>query len=118
MIYELDPNTRRPWARKWERILAAFLSGRGWHTLDASRELHTTCLHSDVSGLEARGLRFSHDRITVEGYGGAKTPVTLYTLAPESYPLAHRLLGLATPSGQPQGDSAKAYLLASRGARG
>lgn len=115
MSFDIDPVTRRPWARKKDRILATFLSGRGWHTLDATRELHTTCLHSDVSGLEARGLKFDRERIAVAGFGGSKTPVTLYTLAPESYPLARRLLGLAARQNPPQGDAARAYLLQSRG---
>lgn len=114
MIYELDPNTRRPWARKWERILAAFLSGRSWHTLDASRELHTTCLHSDVSGLEARGLRFDHVPETIAGFGGNPTRVTRYVLREESRDLARRLLGLPSTATQPN-RAARDYLTASRG---
>lgn len=117
MIYALDPLTGRPWEFKWQRILAAFLDGQSWHTIDAVQRLHTTCLHSDISGLEKRGLRFSHDRATVAGYGGSKAPVVRYSLLPESYALARRLLGIATTQSQPQGD-ARAYLLASTGARG
>ena len=108
--FEIDPNTGRPWPHKWQRVLAAFLDGRSWHTFDATRELHTTCLHSDVSLLEARGLRFIRNRVTVTGYNGTKTPVTAYQLAPESYPLARSLLGLATPSCR-----SVDYLRASRG---
>lgn len=119
MIYATNPNTRRPWAHKWERILAAMLDGKSRNAIEHGRELGTTCLHSDISGLEARGLRFDRERITVAGFGGSKTAVTAYRLRSESYPLARRLLGLATPSGQPQGDAdRRAYLLASRGARG
>ena len=84
--------------RKWQRILASFLTGQGWHALAAVRDLHTTCLHSDVAGLEARGLRFHRERITVAGYGGEKTSVVRYSLLPESYPHARALLGVATPS--------------------
>jgi len=109
-VFELDPTTGRPWPHKWQRILAAFLSGRAWHTFDAMRELHTTCLHTDISLLEARGLRFTRSRVTVAGYNGARTPVTLYSLAPESYPDAHALLGLAPPSCR-----SVDYLRASRG---
>ncbi|MCA1977630.1 MAG: hypothetical protein LDL19_00180 [Thiobacillus sp.] len=115
MIYATDPNTRRPWARKWERILAAMLDGKARNAIEHGRELATTCLHSDVSSLEARGLKFSHERITVAGYGGSKTSVVSYRLLPESFPLARRLLGLATPQNPPHGDAARAYLLQSRG---
>ena len=118
MIYEIDPVTRRPWQHKWQRILAAMLDGQARNTIEHGRELATTCFHSDVSGLEARGLKFSHERITVAGFGGSKASVVSYRLLPESLPLARRLLGMATPQNPPQGDAAKAYLLASRGARG
>lgn len=115
MIYELDPATRRPWARKWERILAAMLDGKPRNTVEHGRDLATTCLHSDVPGLEARGLKFDRSRITVAGFGASKTAVTAYRLRPESFSLAHRLLGLAAPQNPPQGDAARAYLLSSRG---
>lgn len=118
MIYATDPHTGRPWARKWERILAAMLDGKPRNTIEHGRELATSCFHSDVSGLEARGLKFDRERITVAGFGHSKTSVTSYRLAPESYPLARRLLGLPTTQNPPQGDAAKAYLFASRGARG
>ena len=108
--FEIDPTTGRPWPHKWQRILAAFLDGRSWHTFDAMRELRSSCLHTDISLLEARGLRFNRNRIAVTGYGGAKTHVMAYRLAPESYPDAHALLGLATPSCR-----SVDYLRASRG---
>jgi hypothetical protein len=118
MNYTLDPNTRRPWARKWERILAAFMDGKARNAVEHGRELGTTCLHSDVSSLEKRhGLFFIHDRTIVTGYGGVQTSVVSYRLAPDAYPLARRLLGLTTPQNEPQGDSARAYLLASTGSR-
>lgn len=116
MIHELDPHTGRPWARKWERILANSLDGKPRNSIEHGRELGTTCYHSDISGLEARGLKFDRERITVTGFGGSKTSVTSYRLAPESYSLARRLLGLATPQSKPQGD-ARDYLLASTGSR-
>lgn len=112
-MIELDPHTRRPWAKKWERILAAFLDGKARNAIEHGRELATTCLHSDVSGLEARGIKFIHERITVTGYGGAKTSVVSYRLAPESYALAHRLLGLGTTQKPPHGDAADDYRRAS-----
>lgn len=88
------------WRHKWQRVLFA-LMGRPWHTLEAVRELHSTCLHSDVANLERRGLRFIRERITVAGFGGSKTPVTRYRLAGESYHLARQLLGLAAHQSQP-----------------
>ncbi len=114
MSYELDPNTGRPWPHKWQRILAGFLTGRSWHTFDAMRELHSSCLHSDICLLEARGLRFNRNRIAVAGYNGAKTPVTVYQLAPASIPLARSLLGLA-PASCRSVDAAIDYLRASGG---
>lgn len=113
MIYELDPHTGHIWARKWERILAAMLDGKPRNSIEHGRELGTTCLHSDVSGLEARSLKFDRERITVAGFGGSITSVTSYRLMPESYPLARRLLGLANPQNKPQGIDAHAYRLAS-----
>lgn len=98
---------------KWQRILASFLTGQAWDALAAARELHTTCLHSDVAALEARGLRFHRERVTVAGYGGEKTSVVRYSLLPESQPLARHLLCVVTPSGGPQGDGARAYSCAS-----
>lgn len=118
MIYATDPLTRRPWEFKWQRILAAMLDGKPRNTVEHGRDLATTCLHSDVPGLEARGLKFDRERITVAGFGSSRTAVTAYRLRPESFALARRLLGLATPQNPPQGESARAYLLASRGARG
>lgn len=113
MTFDIDPVTRRPWEFKKQRVLAGFMDGQSWNTIDAVQRLHTTCLHSDISGLEKRhGLKFSHDRITVAGYGGAKTSVVSYKLLPESYPAARRLLGLTAPQNPPHGD-ARAYLLAS-----
>lgn len=103
------------WRHKWQRILAVFLDGKARNAIEHGRELATTCLHSDVSGLEARGLRFDHERITVAGYGGAGTSVVSYRLRPESCGLAHRLLGLATASGEPEADAVREYRRASGG---
>ncbi|MCU0809943.1 MAG: hypothetical protein MUE59_02695 [Thiobacillaceae bacterium] len=105
--------TEPRWQFKYQRILASFLTGRSWHTLEAVRGLHTTCLHSDVSSLEKRGLRFNHERITVPGYAGTESPVMRYTLRPESYAQARALLGLATPSGEPEADAIRDYRKAS-----
>lgn len=103
------------WRRKWQRVLASFLTGRSWHTLEAVRELGTTCLHSDVTGLEARGMKFHRERVTVPGYGGSQAAVVRYTLARESYAQARALLGLATASGESDDDAVREYRRASGG---
>lgn len=103
------------WRHKWQRILAAMLDGRARNAIEHGRELGTSCLHSDIAGLEARGLRFDHERITVAGYGGAETAVMRYRLRPESYGLARRLLGLAAPSGEPDDAFVREYRRASGG---
>jgi hypothetical protein len=103
---------------KWRRILASFLTGRAWHAIEAARELHTVCLHTDIAKLTARGLIFDRERVTVPGFNGARTAVTRYRLRPESYPQARALLGMAAPSDASQDEAARAYLLASRGTRG
>lgn len=115
MNYTTDPNIRPPWARKWQRVLSVMLDGKHRNAVEHGRELGTTCLHSDISGLETRGLKFDRSRVIVPGYGGSKTAVTAYRLRPESFPLAHRLLGLPAPQNSPQGDAARAYAQASRG---
>ena len=93
----------QPTLHKWQRIAASFLSGRSWHAIEAVRELGTTCLHSDISDLESRGLRFDRERITVAGYAGEKASVVRYRLKPESYAQVRVLLGMAAPSSQPEG---------------
>lgn len=101
---------------KWKRILAALL-GKSFNTFEASRELGSSCLHSDIAGLEARGLRFDHAPETITGFGGQPTRVTRYRLRPESYTLARSLLGLPTGP-RPTVDldaQARAYHQASRG---
>lgn len=102
---------------KTHRVLTEFFAGRKIHRFDAER-FGEHALHSTVSSLEARGLKFDRKTISVPTQWGRDCHVTLYWLAPESYPLAAQLLGMATPSGQSQGDESRAYLLASRGARG
>jgi hypothetical protein len=108
--------TPKPRPKKWERVLSSFLTGRAWHALDATSQLHTSCLHSDVAGLAARGLRFDRERVMVPGFNGIETSVVRYRLRPESYAHARALLGIADD--HQQAESAAAYLLASRGQRG
>ena len=93
----MNTTTGKSTGRKWQRILSAFMDGESWHALIAGAALNTTCLHSDISGLEARGLRFDHTPATVPGFCGEPTRVVRYRLRPESFTLASQLLG--TPNG-------------------
>ena len=95
--FNANDTAPQPVPRKWQRILATMLDGKPRNTIEHGRELHTTCLHSDVSDLESRGLLFHRERITVAAYGGEKACVVRYSLLPESYPIARALLGMATP---------------------
>ena len=90
----MNTTTGKPIGRKWQRILSAFLDGESWHALIAGAGLNTTCLHSDVSDLERRGIRFDHTPATVPGFCGEPTRVIRYRLRPESLPLARQLLGM------------------------
>lgn len=96
------------------RGLSEFYAGRKIHRFQAE-EIGIHALHSLVSSLEGRGLKFDRRTITVPTRWGADAHVTEYWLAIESFTLAARLLRLVAPSSPPQGDSARAYLLASRG---
>lgn len=98
------------------RGLTAFYRGERLHRFDAEK-IGIHALHSLVSALEKHGLIFERMTVSVGTRWGADAHVALYWLADESRHLAARLLGLATPSGQPQGDAARAYLLASTGSR-
>lgn len=96
------------------RGLTAFYHGERLHRFDGER-LGIHALHSLVAALEKTGLKFDRRTVSVGTRWGADAHVTQYWLAPESRPLAARLLGLATPQNPPQGDAARAYLLASTG---
>lgn len=98
------------------RTLTAFYHGERLHRFDAEK-IGVHALHSLVSALEKTGLRFDRQTVSVPTRWGDDAHVALYWLAPESRPLAARLLGLATLQNPPQGDAARAYLLASTGSR-
>lgn len=95
------------------RLLSAFYTGRRLHRFDAE-ELGAHALPSVVSGLEGTGLKFDRRMVTVPTRWGSDAHVTEYWLAPESYPLAARLLGMVAPQIQPE-DGALAYRKASGG---
>lgn len=96
------------------RALTAFYHGERLHRFDAEK-IGVHALHSLVSSLEKTGLKFDRRTVSVGTRWGADAHVTQYWLASGSRQLAASLLGLATPQNQPQGDAARAYLLASTG---
>jgi hypothetical protein len=65
---------------KWQRVLAAFLSGQSHNRFSATRELRDWCLHSTVSTLESKGVKISRKNEKVPGYLGVPTDVTRYWL--------------------------------------
>jgi len=79
--------------RKWQRILAALVSGKTLNRFEAAKELRDWCLNTTISQLERRGLTIYRREETVPGAFG---PVHCcrYWLAPQSVALACELLGL------------------------
>lgn len=90
----MKPGTQR------HRLLSAFYSGRRLHRFDAE-ELGAHALHSVISALERAGLRFDRRMVAVPTRWGSDAHVTEYWLAPESYPPAAHLLGLAAHQSTP-----------------
>lgn len=95
------------------RIVSELLAGSRLHRFQAER-LGCHALPSQISDLEKTGLRFDRRAVTVPTRWGADAHVMEYWLAPESYQLAARLLGLRTPT-HSHGDDVEAYRRASGG---
>lgn len=96
------------------RGLSEFYAGRAIHRFDAEK-IGIHALHSLVSALEKLGLRFDRKTISVPTRWGADAHVMEYWLAPESYQLAARLLGLRTPTHSHGDAEAREYRRASGG---
>lgn len=92
------------------RVLSEFHAGRHMHRFDAEK-IGCHALHSVVSRLESKGLRFDRKTVCVPGRWG-DAHVALDWLAPESRLLAARLLGLDLHVSRVE-PGARAYLLAS-----
>lgn len=78
------------------RILRAFTGGRCW-TWQIARYIGTSCLHSDVSGLQSKyGLVIDRTRVDLPGFNGGKSWGHRYQLrqSPENLRLARKVLGL------------------------
>ena len=82
-------------AKKWERVLTAFVAGQSFNRFDAERALSDHCLHSTVSTIQAKGIRIERRNEVVPGYQGIPTHVQRYRLAPDERAKAATLLGLS-----------------------
>lgn len=99
-----DDYTRPP--KKWARVLRAFLTGRSYNRFESERELSDHCLHSTVSGLQARGVSILRHGESVPGFAGLPTQVMRYQIdrAPENITRAIALLN--APAGPRRRDRA------------
>lgn len=71
--------------RKWQRVLAAFLTGRSFNRFQAERPvedggLSDHCLHSTVSEIQEKGVVISRKFEKVPGYQNIPTEVKRYWL--------------------------------------
>lgn len=85
-------STTKP-PKKWQRVLAAFLTNRTFNRFEAERLLHDHALHSTVSALQARGIIIDRKFECIPGYRGLATWVCRYRLNPASVEMAKALLG-------------------------
>ncbi len=92
---------------KWQRVLAALVTGASFNRFEAERILHDHCLHSTVSTIQKMGITIMRRMETVRGYHGIATSVCRYWIAPESRARALILLGdssaLPDPENVPEG---------------
>lgn len=86
-------STTKP-PKKWQRVLAAFLTGRSFNRFEAERQLHDHALHSTVAMLQFRGLVIDRTMESVPGYQGLPTRIMRYWLSPASVDAAKALLGI------------------------
>lgn len=80
--------------KKWQRVLAAFLTGRSFNRFEAERQLHDHALHSTVSTLQGMGVVIDRRMECVPGFQGLATHVCRYRLNPASFEAAKALLGM------------------------
>lgn len=106
-------STLKP-ATKIYNTTSQFFAGRQIHRFQAE-QFGEHALHSTVSRLETLGLKFERKSISVPTRYGRDCWVKLYWLAPESYPLAAKMLGLNMHVERSPAPDARAYLFQSRG---
>jgi hypothetical protein len=66
--------------KKWERVLAALVSGKSYNRFEAERWLNDHCLHTTVSTIQGMGVTIRREFEVVPGYMGAETHVCRYWL--------------------------------------
>jgi len=66
--------------KKWQRVLAALVSGKSYNRFEAERHLNDHCLHTTVSTLQSMGLTVQREFETVPGYLNIPTRVCRYWL--------------------------------------
>lgn len=89
---------------KWQRVLAAFLTGRSFNRFQAERDLSDHCLHTTVSTIQGKGVRINRKFETVPGYRGIPTDCCRYWLDredSENVARARRLMGEAVSASSP-----------------
>jgi hypothetical protein len=96
---ENDSTSEKP-PLKWRRVLAAMAHGKSFNRFEVERELSDHCLHTTVSGLQARGIVIRRADEVVPGFAGMPTHVKRYTIAPESLERARELLNLTRESNE------------------
>jgi hypothetical protein len=101
---------------KIHRVLTEFFAGRQIHRFQAE-QFGDHALHSTVSSLETLGLKFERKSISLPTRYGRDCHVKLYWLAPESMPVAAKMLGLDLHVERSPEPDSRAYLLASTGGR-
>lgn len=66
--------------KKWERVLAALISGKSYNRFEAERRLNDHCLHTTVATIQGMGVLIQREFETVPGYMGIQTRVCRYWL--------------------------------------
>lgn len=64
--------------KKWQRVLAAFISGKSYNRFEAERHLNDHCLHTTVSYLQGQGVTIFREFENVRGWQGMPTRVCRY----------------------------------------
>lgn len=66
--------------KKWQRVLAAFLTGKSYNRFESERHLNDHCLHTTVAYLQGQGLSIFREYEKVPGWQGLPTRVCRYWL--------------------------------------
>jgi hypothetical protein len=77
---------------KWQRVLAALLTGKTYNRFEAARQLHDHCLHSTVSTIQSKGVPIHRREERIPGYQGIETRCCRYWLPQSSFQKAREIL--------------------------